>query len=89
MAFASNPPTIGASTTTKATLGEPICELHQVLVPPTQKGPPTQKISIEDLTFKLKDLLKESGMKNGVVNVFSRHTTTAIAINERESRLTS
>eukprot|EP00540_Astrosyne_radiata_P021769 CAMPEP_0116826594 /NCGR_PEP_ID=MMETSP0418-20121206/2614_1 /TAXON_ID=1158023 /ORGANISM="Astrosyne radiata, Strain 13vi08-1A" /LENGTH=148 /DNA_ID=CAMNT_0004455243 /DNA_START=1 /DNA_END=447 /DNA_ORIENTATION=- len=26
-------------------------------------------------------------MKNGVVNVISRHTTTAICINERESRL--
>lgn len=32
-------------------------------------------------------MLKESGMVHGVVNVISRHTTTAITINERESRL--
>jgi thiamine phosphate synthase YjbQ (UPF0047 family) len=29
----------------------------------------------------------DSGMKNGSVNVISRHTTTALTINERESRL--
>jgi thiamine phosphate synthase YjbQ (UPF0047 family) len=68
-------------------LGNPVCEYHQVDVPTSQEGPPCQKISVEDLTPKLKELLSDSGMKNGVINVISRHTTTAITINERESRL--
>ena len=68
-------------------LGEPICEYHQLSVPTSQPGPPCQKISVEDLTPSINQLLNESGMMNGVVNVISRHTTTAITINERESRL--
>lgn len=44
-------------------------------------------MSVEDLTPQLKSLLSSSGMRNGVVNVISRHTTTAITINEQESRL--
>jgi thiamine phosphate synthase YjbQ (UPF0047 family) len=44
-------------------------------------------ISVEDLTPKLVQLLADSGMKNGVINVISRHTTTALCINERENRL--
>ena len=70
-----------------AALGAPICDYHQVTIATTQEGPPRQAISVEDLTPKLISLLEESGMKNGVVNVISRHTTTAITINERESRL--
>ena len=50
-------------------------------------GPPRQAISVEDLTPRINDLLKDSGMSHGVVNVISRHTTTAITINEREKRL--
>ena len=42
---------------------------------------------MEDLTPTINDLLSSSGMANGVVTVISRHTTTAITINERESRL--
>ena len=69
-------------------LGSPICDYHQVSVPTSQPGiPPCQMISVEDLTPKLIQLLADSGMKNGVINVISRHTTTALCINERESRL--
>lgn len=68
-------------------LGEPICDYHQLSVPTSQPGPPCQKISVEDLTPPINQLLSDSGMMNGVVNVISRHTTTAITINERESRL--
>jgi thiamine phosphate synthase YjbQ (UPF0047 family) len=89
-----NPPTGGArtarSTTTvlsSSSLGDAICEYHQVTIATTQEGPPRQAISVEDLTPALVELLKKSGMRNGVVNVISRHTTTAITINERESRL--
>ena len=68
-------------------LGAPICDYHEVSVSTTQKGPPCQKINVEDLTPTLKEMLEESGMQNGVINVISRHTTTAITVNERESRL--
>ena len=72
---------------TRTALGSPICDYHQVTIPTSQDGPPRQRISVEDLTPTLNDLLSDSGMKNGVINVISRHTTTAITINERESRL--
>jgi len=68
-------------------LGKHVCKYLQVTIPTSQSGPPRQAISVEDLTPKIKFLLNESGIRNGVVNVISRHTTTAITINERESRL--
>lgn len=70
-----------------ALLGPPLSEYHQVTIPTTKEGPPRQSISVEDLTPTLRTLLRESKMKNGVLTVISRHTTTAITINERESRL--
>jgi thiamine phosphate synthase YjbQ (UPF0047 family) len=76
-----------SNTATSSSLGSPVCEYHQVSVPTSQSGPPRQAISAEDLTPIINDLLSCSGMKNGVVHVISRHTTTAITINERESRL--
>ena len=81
-AFAMN-----LSSPTSSSLGTPICSYHQVIIPTSQSGPPRQDISVEDLTPTIKSLLKESGMKSGAVHVISRHTTTAITINERESRL--
>lgn len=42
---------------------------------------------LHDLTPQIRDALAESGIRNGVVIVTSRHTTTAITINENESRL--
>ena len=68
-------------------LGSPICQYEQVTIRTSQEGPPVQAISVEDVTGTIESLLKKSGMTNGVVNVISRHTTTAITINERESRL--
>uniref|UniRef100_A0A7S2XRV4 Secondary thiamine-phosphate synthase enzyme n=1 Tax=Attheya septentrionalis TaxID=420275 RepID=A0A7S2XRV4_9STRA len=68
-------------------LGSPVCQYLELMIPTSLEGQPRQAISVEDLTSKLKSMLAESGMKDGVVNVISRHTTTAITINERESRL--
>ena len=68
-------------------LGAPICEYHTVDIPTSQQGPPRQAISVEDLTPTIQSMLQQSGMQQGVVHVLSRHTTTAITINERESRL--
>lgn len=70
-----------------AALGEPICDYQKVTIPSSHEGPPRQAISVEDLTPTLVKLLEESGMQQGVVNVISQHTTTALCINERESRL--
>eukprot|EP00815_Leptocylindrus_aporus_P001642 CAMPEP_0116050812 /NCGR_PEP_ID=MMETSP0322-20121206/605_1 /TAXON_ID=163516 /ORGANISM="Leptocylindrus danicus var. apora, Strain B651" /LENGTH=285 /DNA_ID=CAMNT_0003533437 /DNA_START=1832 /DNA_END=2690 /DNA_ORIENTATION=- len=68
-------------------LGNPVCEYIQLTVPTTSEGPPRQEISVEDLTPMINQNLAASGMKHGTVTVISRHTTTAITINERESRL--
>lgn len=76
-----------SSVTVATSFASPVCQYHQVEVLASQEGPPKQAISVEDLTPTLKTMLEESGMKNGFVNVISRHTTTAITINERESRL--
>jgi thiamine phosphate synthase YjbQ (UPF0047 family) len=48
----------------------------------TKKG-----IHLSDLTPQLKALLKESGCSEGTITVMSRHTTTAITVNEMEGRL--
>jgi len=84
-AFAPSP--LSANVPTRLYLNEPICDYTEVTIPTTQTGPPRQAISVEDLTPRLTDLLGRSGMQRGVVNVISRHTTTAVCINERESRL--
>jgi secondary thiamine-phosphate synthase enzyme len=44
-------------------------------------------IGIYDITPQIKDLLASTSIQNGQVLVFSRHTTTALAINEYEERL--
>ena len=44
-------------------------------------------IGIYNITPQLLQLLEASGVKNGQLLVFSRHTTTALAINENEERL--
>lgn len=67
----------------------PVCIYHQVTIPTSQPGPPRQAVSVEDLTPIIQDLLsnQSNNMQQGVIHVISRHTTTAITINERESRL--
>jgi thiamine phosphate synthase YjbQ (UPF0047 family) len=72
----------------------PVCEYHQVKIPSSSKdgagavvGPSRQEIIVHDLTGVVQDLLRRSSMTAGTVTVTSRHTTTAIVINEYESRL--
>ncbi|MEH2010832.1 secondary thiamine-phosphate synthase enzyme YjbQ [Nostoc sp.] len=45
------------------------------------------KINIYNITPQIQDFLASTSIKNGQVLVFSRHTTTALAINENEVRL--
>lgn len=44
-------------------------------------------ISLFDITPQIRQRIAELGVTEGCVNVLSRHTTTAIAINEYETRL--
>ncbi|MBW4567106.1 MAG: secondary thiamine-phosphate synthase enzyme YjbQ [Tolypothrix carrinoi HA7290-LM1] len=46
-----------------------------------------QGINIYNITTQINDFLASTSIKNGQVLVFSRHTTTALAINENEERL--
>jgi secondary thiamine-phosphate synthase enzyme len=44
-------------------------------------------INIHNITPQIQEFVDATGIKNGQVLVFSRHTTTALAINENEVRL--
>ena len=55
---------------------------HHILNIDTETG-----IGIYNLTPQITKLLESSPITHGQVLVFSRHTTTAIAINEYETRL--
>jgi thiamine phosphate synthase YjbQ (UPF0047 family) len=80
--------TITTTTTSCPSYSQPVCVYHDVTVPTSMKGqPPRQCINVEDLTPTIQLLLKESKLQYGTVSIVSRHTTTAITINERESRL--
>lgn len=46
-----------------------------------------QGISIHNVTPQIEEILRNTSINNGQVVVFSRHTTTALAINEYEVRL--
>ena len=48
----------------------------------TEKGP-----QFVDITETVEDATRESGLQNGFVVVFSKHTTAAISINEAEPHL--
>ncbi|MEB3279777.1 MAG: secondary thiamine-phosphate synthase enzyme YjbQ [Lyngbya sp.] len=56
--------------------------IHQLISVETQPG-----IGIYNITPEIITRLESSQITNGQVLVFSRHTTTALAINEDEKRL--
>ncbi|MES1026180.1 secondary thiamine-phosphate synthase enzyme YjbQ [Gloeocapsa sp. BRSZ] len=47
----------------------------------------SEGISIHNITPQIEELLHTTAITNGQVLIFSRHTTTALAINEDEERL--
>jgi len=55
---------------------------NEIIEVKTEKG-----IGIYNITSQIKNILETTPIKNGQVLVFSRHTTTALAINEHEERL--
>ncbi|WP_224086646.1 secondary thiamine-phosphate synthase enzyme YjbQ [Nostoc sp. MS1] len=56
--------------------------IHKILEIETEPG-----INIYNITPQIKYFLADTQIQNGQVLVFSRHTTTALAINEDEVRL--
>jgi len=56
--------------------------INQIIEVETNKG-----IGIYNITPQLVKILETTSLKNGQILVFSRHTTTALTINENEERL--
>jgi secondary thiamine-phosphate synthase enzyme len=46
-----------------------------------------QGINIHNITPQIQDFIASTSIKNGQILLFSRHTTTALAVNENEARL--
>jgi thiamine phosphate synthase YjbQ (UPF0047 family) len=67
--------------------GGHVADYASVTIPAPATGPPSQEITVVDLTNAIRRRLEATGLRDGSVNVISRHTTTAITINEWESRL--
>ncbi|MEB3179115.1 MAG: secondary thiamine-phosphate synthase enzyme YjbQ [Nostocaceae cyanobacterium] len=47
----------------------------------------SEGINIHNITPQIEEIIASTSIHNGQVVVFSRHTTTALAINENEERL--
>ncbi len=47
----------------------------------------TDEYEFIDITDKVTDFVKESGVKDGIINVQSMHTTAAVIVNENEPLL--
>jgi secondary thiamine-phosphate synthase enzyme len=47
----------------------------------------SKRFEIVDITDKINDILLNNGINIGIANVFSKHSTSAIVINENESGL--
>lgn len=75
------------STAALTRVASSVCVYKEVTLPAPAEGPPTQEVTVVDLMPCIGDMLEESGVVNGCLNVISKHTTTAITINEWESRL--
>ncbi|MBD2210934.1 YjbQ family protein [Nostoc linckia FACHB-104] len=56
--------------------------VNQIIEISTQEG-----INIHNITPQIQDFIASISIQNGQALIFSRHTTTALAINENEERL--
>ena len=72
---------------TAATQLRPVAVYEEVTIASPSEGPPQQEITIVDLMPYIASVLHASGLREGSVNVITRHTTCGITINEWESRL--
>lgn len=46
-----------------------------------------KRVEIIDITHDINDILNKGKIKDGIVNIFARHSTAGIVINENESGL--
>lgn len=46
-----------------------------------------ERVEVMDITSQVKDAVDKSGIKNGIVSIFTRHSTSGVVINENESGL--
>lgn len=46
-----------------------------------------KELEIIDITEKIKDLIKKTTVKNGIINIQSLHTTASVFVNENEPLL--
>ncbi|WP_148688946.1 MULTISPECIES: secondary thiamine-phosphate synthase enzyme YjbQ [unclassified Methanopyrus] len=46
-----------------------------------------RRVQVIDVTDQVKEKVKESGVKEGIAHVYSRHTTATVVVNEPESGL--
>ena len=58
-----------------------------VLKRDTVKVNTSQRVEIQDITNDVEAVLKNSGIVEGILNVYSRHSTSGVVINENESGL--
>ncbi|MDP3623254.1 MAG: secondary thiamine-phosphate synthase enzyme YjbQ [Methanobacteriaceae archaeon] len=47
----------------------------------------SKDLEIVDISSKISEIVKSSKIKHGLINIFTRHSTSAIVINENEPRL--
>ncbi len=47
----------------------------------------SQRVEIHDITHGVESVLKNSGISEGLLNIYSRHSTSGVVINENESGL--
>ncbi len=46
-----------------------------------------ERLQFTDITKKIREIVKKSNIRHGIVNIYSTHTTSCIRVNENESRL--
>lgn len=49
----------------------------------------SQRVEIQDITQEVGEVLARTGVKDGLLNIYSRHSTSGVVINENESGLVS
>ena len=79
----ARPPLLCATTAAR----EFVVTYEDVTISAPAAGPPAQEITVVDLMPHIDDVLARTGLRDGTLTVISRHTTTAVTINEWESRL--
>jgi secondary thiamine-phosphate synthase enzyme len=49
----------------------------------------SRRVELRDITREVKAVLAKTGIKKGLLNIYSRHSTSGLVINENESGLVS